>query len=126
MERNKKMNKLAEKIDLEVTYDDLIPVWNEYLEDISYEEMFYDMSEFEGIVGDSFQEIFPQLADDFSLYDQGFWFLNGNINSGSDSDYYDEVIKYGLNDFADWVSENGYEYKLGLDEEDDEEEEDNN
>lgn len=26
MERNKKMNKLAERIDLEVTYDDLIPV----------------------------------------------------------------------------------------------------
>nr|DAE83105.1 MAG TPA: hypothetical protein [Caudoviricetes sp.] len=118
MERNKKMNKLAEKIDLEVTYDDLIPVWNEYLEDVSYEEQFYDMSEFEELVGDSFQKIFPKLADGFSLYDQGFWFLNGNICSGSESDYYDEVIKCGLNDFADWVSENGYEYKLGLDEED--------
>ncbi len=113
------MNKLAERIDLlEVTCDDLIPVWNEYLDDISYDEQFYDMSEFKELVGDSFQEIFPQLADGFSLYDQGFWFLNGNINSGSDSDYYDEVIKYGLNDFADWVSENGYEYKLGLDQED--------
>lgn len=112
------MNKLEEKIDLEVTYDDLIPVWNEYLDDIAYDEQFYDMSEFEELVGDSFQEIFPKLSDGFSLYDQGFWFLNGNINSGSDADYYDEVIKFGLNDFADWVSENGYEYKLGLDEED--------
>ena len=73
-ERNKKMNKLAEKIDLEVT----------------------------------------KLAFDFSFDSEGFWFRNEKIYSGNVHKYYDEIIRYDIDSFAEWVYNNDFQYKLGL------------
>ena len=106
---------LREKIEEECTYRDVIDVYNEYLEDNRYEEQFYLMQDFEDICGDSFKKLFPKLSVEFSFDSDGFWFQGGKIHSGNIHKYYDEVVKYDLDNFTAWVYDNDYQEKLGLD-----------
>lgn len=105
---------LRERIEDGCTYRDVIKVYNEYLEDNQYEDLFYPMQDFEDICGDSFKKLFPKLSVEFSFDSDGFWFQGGKIHSGNIHKYYDEVVAYDLDNFTAWVYDNDYQEKLGL------------
>ena len=105
---------LRERIWEECTYRDVVKVYNEYLEDNQYEGLFYPMNDFEDIFGDSFKKLFPKLSPDFSFDSEGFWVKDGKIHSGDVNTYYDEVVEYDIDNFVEWVYDNGYQEKLGL------------
>lgn len=105
---------LQERIEEECTYRNIIKVYNEYLEDNHYGELFYWMKDFEKVCGDSFKKICPVLSWGFSVESDGFWIRGGKIHSGNIGTYYHDVVKYDMNSFAEWVYNNDYQEKLGL------------
>lgn len=105
---------LREQIEQECTYIDVVAVYNEYLDDNQYEGRFYPMLDFENVYGDSFKELFHRVAIDFSFDSAGFWIQSKKIHSGNIHKYYDEVVKYDIDAFIEWVYDNDYQEKLGL------------
>ena len=108
------IEELKNQIEEECYYKDIIRLYNEYLIKNGYEEVFYQMQNFEAICGDSLKKLFPKLAFDFSFDSEGFWFRNGKIYSGNIHKYYDDIVKYDMDSFAEWVYNNDFQYKLGL------------
>lgn len=105
---------LQERIEEECTYSDIIEVYNEYLENNQYEGQFYFMQDFESICGDSFKELFPKISFGFSFESDGFWTQNNMIHSGNIRTYYHYVVKNDLDSFIEWIYDNNYQEKLGL------------
>jgi hypothetical protein len=108
------IEELKNQIDEECYYKDIIELYNEYLIENGYEEVFYQMQNFENVCGDSLKKLSPKLAFDFSFDSEGFWFRNGKIYSGNIHKYYDDIVNYDMDSFAEWVYNNDFQYKLGL------------
>ena len=112
--RNNAIFDLQERIEEECSYKTIVKVWNEYLEENLYEDRFYPMQDFEAVCGDSFKKLFPKLVFDFSFDSDGFWIQNGKIHSGNIRAYYRYVVEHDLDSFVEWVYDNNYQEKLGL------------
>ena len=72
------------------------------------------MQEFERVCGDSFKKLYHIITWDFSFDADGFWLQNGKIHSGNVGIYYNNVIKFDIDCFVEWVYDNAYQEKLGL------------
>lgn len=87
-----------------------IDLYNEYIEENSYEEYLYYMSELDDTLANySPTEIIEAVSDNnFSLSDE-YYYFNGRddlVSSNSVEDVADDVI--GLDLFSEWLIENKY------------------
>lgn len=95
---------------------DILNYWNEYCElNCYYEDVIHPMYEFEDLMGNSFSEIFPRLADNFTLDDRYFREDHFGISSYQTardavltiniSDMENFMIEHYPDDISDWLEE---------------------
>lgn len=116
-QREKALIELQEVIEDYCTHEEVVDVFNEYIDACGREEKFYPMERFSAVIIDkcnnSARELLSVLATDFSFGNEGFW-IDGIIHSGSIKMYYRTIIKRDMNGFVEWVYDNGFQYKFGL------------